>query len=413
MKILFIHQNMPGQYKHLARLMAEDKANQVAFITREGKPDMAGVQKSTYKPSREPHPSTHHYLRLLEGHVLYGQGVVRAALSLQQRGFRPDVICAHTGWGEAMFIKDVFPDSPLLAYCEFYYRARGADIGFDPESAPDVDKMARTRCRNAHMLIGMEAMDWGVTPTRWQWSLHPEPFRERISVIHEGVDTELCRPDETATLPLPDGTVLTRRDEVITYVARNLEPYRGFPTFMRALEEVCRRRPNARVVVVGGDEVSYGSAPADAANWREKMLAEVRIDPTRVHFLGKVPYDRFLRVLQVSRAHVYLTFPFVLSWSMLEAMAAGCLIVGSDTAPVAEVIEDGRNGLLVDFWDPRAVADRLDAVLDHPDHMAGLRAAARRTVQERYDLRSVCIPAQMKLIEDVAARRRPAGLGAP
>ncbi|WP_029008292.1 glycosyltransferase family 4 protein [Azospirillum halopraeferens] len=413
MKILFIHQNMPGQYKHLARLLADDPSNQVAFITKDGKPDMPGVIKAAYKPSREPHPSTHHYLRQLEGHVLYGQGVVRAALGLRQRGFVPDVICAHTGWGEAMFIRDAFPDSPMLAYCEFYYRAVGADIGFDPEQAADVDKMARTRCRNAHMLIGMEAMDWGITPTRWQWSLHPEVFRERISVIHEGVDTDLCRPDPAATLTLPDGRVLSARDEVITYVARNLEPYRGFPTFMKALEEVCRRRPNAHVIIVGGDEVSYGTAPADAPNWREKMLAEVRIDPTRVHFLGRVPYDRFLSVLRISRAHVYLTYPFVLSWSMLEAMATGCLIIGSATAPVQEVIEDGRNGLLVDFWNPRAVADRLDEALDNPERMADLRAAARRTVQDRYDLRGVCIPAQMKLIGDVAARRRPTGFGAP
>jgi len=413
MKILFIHQNMPGQYKHLARLMAADPGNQVAFITKGEKADIPGVTRVSYKPSRDAHPSTHHYLRFVEGHVLYGQATVRAAIHLRQRGFIPDIVCAHTGWGEAMFIKDVFPESALLAYCEFYYRSKGADIGFEPGSDPDVDKMARTRCRNAHMLISMEAMDWGVTPTRWQWQQHPEAFRDRISVIHEGVDTGLCKPNRTAALVLPNGRVLTRDDEVITYVARNLEPYRGFHIFMRALEEVCRRRPNAQVVIVGGDDVSYGSAPEGAPNWREKMLAEVKIDPNRVHFLGKVPYQQFLTVLQVSRAHVYLTFPFVLSWSMLEAMSAGCLIVGSSTAPVMEAIEDGRNGLLTDFFDPRGVADRLDAVLDHPDHMAALRAAARRTVVERYDLHSVCIPAQLKLIEDVAARRRPTGLGAP
>jgi len=408
MRILFVHQNMPGQYKHLARRLAEDKANQVVFITKRDQVQIPGVRKVLYKPTREPRADTHHYLRLLENHVLHGQGAVRAALELARTGFVPDVICAHSGWGEAMFLKDVFPGSPMLTYCEFFYRSSGADIGFEPGQSPDIDKMCRTRCNNAHMLIGMEAMDWGISPTRWQWSLHPEPYRERISVIHDGVDTALCRPDAAARLELPDGRVLTRADEVITYVARGLEPYRGFPTFMRAVQEVCGRRPNAHVVIVGGDEVSYGSPPPDAPSWREKMLAEVRIDPARVHFLGKVPYGQFLKVIQVSRAHVYLTIPFVLSWSMLEAMAAGCLIVGSATAPVQEVIEDGRNGLLVDFFDPGALADRLDAVLDHPDHMADLRTAARQTVIERYDLETVCLPAQVRLVQDVARRRRPA-----
>lgn len=400
MRILFVHQNTPGQYKHLVRHFAADPANRVAFIGKV-KRDMAGVSTVVYRPSREPGTATHPYIHLFEGQVLHGQGVVRAGLALKERGFSPEVICAHPGWGEALFLKDVFPEAKLLLYCEFFYRADGADVGFDPEREVTLDQRCRIRAKNANLLLALEAADHGVCPTEWQRRQHPAAFRDRISVIHDGVDTALCRPDEEAAVDLPDGTRLTRRDEVVTYVARNLEPYRGFPTFVRAAGELLRRRPGVRILVIGGDEVSYGSRPADAANWREKMLAEVPLDPARVHFLGKVPYDRFLKILQISRAHIYLTYPFVLSWSMLEAMASGAPLVASSTPPVLEVIEDGRNGLLVDFFDPLAVADRVEEALDDPARMEGIRAAARRTVVERFDLASVCLPAQVRLIERI------------
>lgn len=417
MRILFVHQNTPGQYKHLVRHLASDPANQVAFIGKVQR-DIPRVATVTYKPSREPGAATHPYIHLLEGQILHGQGAVRAGLALQQKGFSPEVICAHPGWGEALFLKDVFPDAKLLTYCEFFYRADGSDVGFDPERPVTLDTRCRIRAKNAALLTSLEAADWGLSPTEWQHRQHPEPFRSKISIIHDGVDTDLCRPDEGVSVTLPGGLTLTRRDEVVTYIARNLEPYRGFSTFMRAAEEILRRRPNARILVVGGDEVSYGAAPPDAANWREKMLAEVSPDPDRIHFLGKVPYEQFLRIVQLSRAHIYLTYPFVLSWSLLEAMACGAAIVGSTTQPVREVIEDGRNGLLVDFFDAKAVADRvveaLDRTRDDPDGMAALRAAARRTVVERFDLNRVCLPAQIGLIEDLRAGRRPvAGMPFP
>lgn len=402
MRILFVHQNTPGQYKHLVRHFGAGPANQVAFIGKV-KRDMAGVSTVVYRPSREPGNATHPYVHMFEGQVLHGQGVVRAGLALKERGFSPEVICAHPGWGEALFLKDVFPEAKLLLYCEFFYRADGADVGFDPEREVSLDMRCRIRAKNANLLLSLEAADHGVSPTEWQRRQHPAAFRDRISVIHDGVDTALCRPDGDAAVDLPDGTRLTRRDEVVTYVARNLEPYRGFPTFVRAAGELLRRRPGLRILVVGGDEVSYGSRPADAANWREKMLAEVPLDPARVHFLGKVPYDRFLNILRISRAHVYLTYPFVLSWSMLEAMACGAPVVASSTPPVLEVIEEGRNGLLADFFDPLSVADRVEEALDDPARMEGIREAARRTVVERFDLATVCLPAQVRLIEAVRA----------
>lgn len=406
MKLLFVHQNTPGQYKHLAPAMAA-LGHEVVFV---GKAQRAlpGVTTVAYAPSRKPAKEAHHYLRGFEDQVLHGQAVARVGLDLIKRGFVPEVICAHPGWGEALFLKDVFPDARLLAFCEFFYRSRGSDVGFDPALEVSLETACRIRCKNATLLTSLEAADWGVSPTEWQRRQHPEAWQSKISLVHDGVDTERCRPDEEATVALPDGRTLSRRDEVVTYVARNLEPYRGFPTFMHAAAEILRRRPKAEILVVGGDEISYGARPAGGATWRETLLKEVDLDPGRVHFLGRVPYDQFLRIVQVSRAHIYLTYPFVLSWSMLEAMACGAVVVGSATPPVAEVIEDGRNGLLADFFDPKAVADRVEEALAAPERMAEIRAAARRTVVERYDLRTVCLPAQVRIIEDLHAGRTPA-----
>lgn len=404
MNLLFIHQNMPGQYKHLVRHYAA-RGDDVVFVTKPNKPDIAGVRKITYAPQREPGRNTHHYLGYLESAVLHGQQVGRVCFALQKRGWRPDVICAHPGWGEALFVKDVFTDSPLLSYCEFFYRAHGADVNFDPREPTDPDGQFRIRVKNCNLITALDTCDRGIAPTWWQKRAHPAAYWPKISVIHEGVDTEVCRPDPAATLKLPDGRTLTRDDEVVTYVARNLEPYRGFPTFMHAIEQICRRRPNAIILVVGGDEISYGRAPAGAKNWREKMMAEVSFDTSRVVFLGRVPYVTFLSVLRLSRAHVYLTYPFVLSWSMLEAMATGCPIVGSRTGPVVEVIEDRVNGLLVDFFRPDDVTDRVVELLDDADLRARLGARARETTIARYDLRTRCLPQQIGLIDEMAAAK--------
>lgn len=418
MRILFVHQNTPGQYKHLVRHFAADPAHRVAFIGKVRRELPGGVQMALYRPTREPGENTHPYIRMFEGQVLHGQGAVRAGLALQKEGFTPDVICAHPGWGEALFLKDLFPDARLLLYCEFFYRADGSDVGFDPERPVTLETRCRIRTKNTSLLTGLDAMDWGVSPTRWQRQQHPEAFRPRISVIHDGVDTAVCRPDPAATVTLPDGRTLSREDEVVTYVARNLEPYRGFPTFMRAAAELLRRRPKLHILMVGGDEVSYGAPPEGGGTWRETMWRETMLDASgnprpessRLHVLGKLPYDSYLSVLRISRAHIYLTFPFVLSWSMLEAMACGAVIVGSDTPPVAEVIEDGVNGLLTGFHDPMALADRVEAALDDPDLRAALSAAARRTAVERFDLATVCLPAQVRLLEDVQAGRVPTDL---
>jgi glycosyltransferase involved in cell wall biosynthesis len=298
---------------------------------------------------------------------------------------------AHIGWGEALFLKDIWPQAKLILYAEFFYRARGADLGFDPEFPASADKLLRLRVMNAPLLMALDVADAGMAPTRWQHHQFPAVQKPRIAVIHDGIDTDVVAPAGE------------REPELITYVARNLEPYRGFHSFMRAIPEIQRRRPNARIVIVGGDEVSYSPRLPAGQTYRQRLLAELgnRLDLSRVEFRGKVPYADYLALLRRSAVHVYLTYPFVLSWSLLEAMAAGCLIVASRTAPVEEVMRDGENGLLVDFFSPEAIAERVDHALTHQAELAPLRERARQTVVERFDLRRVCLPAQLKLINGV------------
>ena len=402
MNILFVHQNMPGQYRHLAPYLARDPANRVVFITKRDDCDLPRIQRVTYQLARNCHPTTHHYLRLMENCVLHGQAVLRTCLALAADGFAPDVIVAHPGWGEALFLKDKFPRAKLLSYCEFFYQRYGADVGFDPEDDVDLDAICQVRIKNAHLLLNLENCDRGVTPTEWQRSVHPTAFQDKISVVFDGIDTATVRPNRRARLTLPDGRALTAADEVITYVARELEPYRGFRSFMRALPELLRRRPQAQVVVVGGDGVSYGMRAPGGLSWRETMLNEVEgIDLSRVHFLGKIPYPLYLALLQVSSLHIYLTVPFVLSWSCVEALAAGCLVLASDTSPVREVIEDSRNGYLVDFFAIETIAERAADILADRARLATIRHRARDTALARYAL-DICLPRQAELVTSLA-----------
>jgi glycosyltransferase involved in cell wall biosynthesis len=407
-KVLFIHQNFPGQFLHLAPELAK-RGHQCLALTDAKNNRASAIPVLRYKhdtPEVDPAAT-----RLGRNYTLMsdrGVSVARAARQLRdERGYTPDVIFGHSGWGETLFLKEVWPSAKLIVYAEFYYKGVGADVGFDPEfSTAGFDQVMIAQGRTAHLGQALLHADAGVSPTEWQASTYPAPLRRMISVIHDGVDTDALAPDPAARFALPDGRVLHAGDEVLTFVNRNLEPYRGYHIFMRALPAVLKARPAAQVVIVGGDEVSYGVAPKGEKGWKERILTEVRdqLDLSRVHFMGKVPYANFRALLHVSRVHAYLTYPFVLSWSMIEAMAAGCHIVASNTAPVTEAITDGQNGTLVNFFDVAAWSEKLTEALANPARFQPLRDAARQTALARYDLRRHCLPRMVDFVEGFAPR---------
>ena len=416
MNILFIHQNFPGQFKFLAPALVK-LGHKVTGMTMQ-KSDQStwqGVQIVHYTSKRGTTPNVHPWVSDFETKTIRAEACFKAALLMKQQGFMPDVIVAHHGWGESLFLKEVWPKAKLGIYCEFFYHSHGADVGFDPEfPAADEGEVCRLRLKNLNNLLHFEVADAGISPTHWQASTFPQPFQNKITVVHDGIDTQAVAPKLDVSLTLSMASVqdlvLTRQDEVITFVNRNLEPYRGYHTFMRALPQLLKERPKARVLLVGADDVSYGARPDAAkygtAKWKDIFANEVRAqisdaDWQRVHFLGHVPYQYFIPLLQLSTVHVYLTYPFVLSWSLLEAMSAGCAIVASDTQPLHEAIVHNHTGMLVNFFDPSALAQSVCELLNKPEERSRLGANARAFAQANYDLQTVCLPKQLAWVEQL------------
>jgi len=411
MRILFVHQNFPGQYLHIVQRLVQMGDHQLVALginaLDANRPLPESLQYFRYPLERGNTEGIHPLVMETETKIIRAEGCARAAEQLKAKGFTPDLICAHPGWGEALFLKAIWPDAPLLCYQEFFYNSHGFDSNFDPEFDRDWTwrEQARLNMKNAYLHLTLEQADWNVSPTNFQASSFPEHWQHRISVIHDGVDTRLAAPAvNPEPLTLADGTVLSKGEPIVTFVNRRLEPYRGCHTFLRALPELQRLSPDARIVIVGETKgVSYGAVCPDG-EWKDRFLAEIegQYDPSRVHFTGTLPYEQFLPLLQLSACHVYLTYPFVMSWSLLEAMACGCAVVGSDTAPVREVIRHGENGLLVDFFSPADLASAVAELLRDRDRAAAFGAEARRKVVRNYD-RNVCVQRQLALMDLVAS----------
>ncbi len=405
MKFLFIHQNTPAQFRHMATRLAADPANEVVFVGRYKRADLPGVRFVLYDYDKFQGPAVPSPFAFVGDAYRHGVAAAETCRMLKEKeGFAPDLVCVHPGWGEALFLRDVFPTAPILQYCEFFYRARGSDYDFgkDPSKLTAIGDY-HLRLKNMTLMSGFETMDWGLCPTNWQWAQHPEFVREKTSVLHEGINTAVCKPDPTARFRAPNGHWFSAEDEIVTYVARNLEPYRGVHIALPAIQEILARRPNAKAIIVGEDGVSYGSHPPDGATWKENVLRTLSLDPQRVIFADRLPYEEYLKVLQISSAHIYLTYPFVLSWSMTEAMSTGCAIIGSRTTPVLEVLEDRKNGLLVDFFNHREVADAVCAVLEDKALAQSVRAAARDYAVRNLDLETVCLPRHLDLLNHLAS----------
>lgn len=412
MRCLFIHQNFPGQFKFWAAELAGRPGMQVAGLgdaANLGKRDARFSYPVLGYPARKPNKSgSHHYLASFETAIRRGQDVVRACQQMRAKGFVPDLIVGHPAWGELLFVKDVFPAARVIAYFEFFYGAEGRDVGFDPEFPLQADARYKLRIRNSTQLQALASCDAGISPTRWQRSTYPTHEQARIQVIHEGLDLDVLKFNPEARFSLPDGRALSREDQVVTYVSRQLEPYRGFHVFMRALPNLQKRLPHAHFVIVGANGVSYGAPPPKPyASYREMLLAEVgsRLDHSRLHFTGRIPYADYIDLLQVSKLHIYLSYPFVLSWSMLEAMACGAPILGSATPPVQEVIRDGENGFLFEFFDREQLVERAVDILQRD--VEPVRRTARQDIEASYSCRLHSLPAYQRLLHDVMSSRDP------
>ncbi len=407
MQVLFVHQGFPGQYRHLAEALRA-RGDQVVAIGGPRALGLVGIPLHRYDPSPQAGvPDCHPWARDFQTKCLRAEAVARLLDRLIAGGLSPHLVVGHPGWGELLAIKDLLPHVPVLHQVEYVYPLAGGDVGFDPEfNRDDWTARSRLRLKRAPQFLAFHDLDWGLAPTQWQASTAPQRFRDRISVIHEGIDTCTVAPMPAAAITLQKaGITFHPGDPLVTFVARNLEPYRGFHQFMRMLPRLQALCPSAHVVIVGGDGVSYGRPPRQGGSWKQALLRELdgALDLQRIHFVGQVPHSVLQQLFCVSACHVYLTYPFVLSWSLLEAMACEAIVVGSDTAPVRELIESGSNGLLVDFFDGDAFAGTIAEVLANLASYKYLGMAARATVVSGYDLHSVCLPRQLALVDQLVA----------
>ncbi|ATU94706.1 glycosyltransferase family 4 protein [Phyllobacterium zundukense] len=402
MHVAFVHRRGFGQFAALAEHLATN-GHDVSLIceTVDRRLPSVRVIRHRVEPGPRADEQMARHMGIPDHHVRIGHRVAETFDSMARHGERPDIVIGHIGWGSMMFVKDVLPAVPAIGYCEFFYRAEGADVGFAPDDNPDAETRKRLRLRNIAQLLSLDAIDGGVSPTHWQKSLYPAAAQSRIAVCHEGVDTQSFRPDLNASLKLPDGRVLKAGDPpIITFVARDLEPYRGFPQALEAAAKVIRKNADALFVFVGGDGVSYGTPPPSGGSWKDALLAGHDIPADRILFPGAISHDLLRKLYQISTAHIYLTYPFVLSWSVIEAMACGALIIGSETPPVQEVIRSGQNGLLVPFYDTDALANTILRVLHQPNDFMPMRVAARKTIERRFRLID-CLSRQKSLINSV------------
>ena len=405
MKYLFVHQNFPGQFLHLVRHLTSMPGNEVLFATEPNDNALPGVRKFVYNkplPTEETFPDAQEFELALRRATI----VQDLARRLNELGFIPDIVIGHHGWGELLNIGDIWPGVPVLGYFEFFYHTQGIDVGFDPEFPPTPGSFANIRAKNAVNLLALNNPGHGQTPTRFQLETYPEWARSKITVLPEGVDLLACRPmPAIRRKPLDlDDFRIEPTDTLVTFVSRDLEPYRGFHTMLRAIPRLHRYRSNLKVVLVGGDGVSYGGRLI-GTTWRAHLMEQVgaMIDPARICFPGRVSYSLFLQLLQRSDAHVYLTYPFVLSWSLREALACGCAIVGSDTAPVREFITHRKTGLLVAFPDTAALGDGIEEVLEDKPLASRMRRNARQLAERTLQMDEY-LNAYQTLISDLIER---------
>lgn len=398
--VVFIHQNMPGQFKNICQAISKNKNNQVFFITRKKSITLPNVHKIEYDLARKPTNKSHQYISMLDSHLLYGQAVARRLIALKENNIYPDIIFAHSGWGEALFIKEIFPKAKVVIFSEYYYESKDSDTAFTYKGQVPVDTACKLVARNMHLTQSMMAADLILTPTLWQKYVHPKLLWPHIVALHEGVSVASVRSERRDEVSLPNGWKIRKGDQVVTYVSRNLEPYRGFDVFFEAMKRLATVAPAVRVVLIGGDDVSYGQRAAQGMSWRDYFLLQDGAAIENAAFMGKVPYPLFLDLLNIAKVHAYLTVPFVLSWSMLEAMALETLVVANRTHPVQEVVVDSRNGLLCDY-SPQAVCDRILEGLNMADEdRQRIGQLGRATVEQNYSFESVYYPEIIKKIRE-------------
>lgn len=397
MHILFVHQNFPAQFGHVARHLARTKGWTCSFVSKTPAGEVEGIRKIEYRTEGGARESTHYCSRTFENAVWHAHGVYEACKA--QPWLRPDLIVGHSGFGSTVFLPELYPAAPVVNYFEYYYHSHGSDIDFRPEYPARELDFLRARARNAMLLLDLENCRRAYSPTRFQQGLFPAAYRSKIDVIFDGIETDIFRPLEAKPRQIA-GRSIPASTRVVTYVSRGFESMRGFDVFMKVARQIYEQYPDVLFVCVGSDRVCYGGDERHIRHrtYREHVLAQDQYDLSKFLFTGLVGVRELVEIFNLSDLHIYLTVPFVLSWSMMDALACGCTVLASDTAPVREMIVDGRNGLLVPFGDVERLAERAVEVLRDPAEFRHLGRVAVEHIRRDYAI-DVTLPQMVRLFE--------------
>ena len=402
-KILFVHNFFPGQFGFLASALVR-AGDEVVALGGKTSSDLPGVPLVRWHHKRGTTPNILPAAIRAEADMIRAAAALEAGRALANQGFSPDVIIGHPGWGETLYLKELWPNARLILHAEFFYNSTGGELGFDPEFG---EATLADRCRavskSATLALAYAQADQLVSPTPFQAGRLPQSFRSRLSIVHEGVDLQRTQPDPEAVVTIGEKT-FSRSRPIVTFASRVLEPLRGCHTFFRSLPRILDDVPDVEIVIAGEEAgAGYGLTPPENETWKSHFWKEIegKVDAARIHFVGWLPNETLNALMSISRAHVYLTYPFVLSWSLLEAMACEALVIGSDTAPLRDLIVDGENGILVDFMSPGQLADAVISASRHPDQFLKIRIAARETIRKHYDRNAICLPQWLDVIRSV------------
>lgn len=404
-----MHPYFPGQFRNLI-LHFRDHCDAEIFGFGRGlvdgreMPGIPGIMMRYYGTGIQPILSADHPLAETESFIREAASLSFEAEKLRGDGWIPDLIYCHVSWGSTTFLHEVFPSAKFIKYCEWYYN-NGIDATEYLTGARPLGERIRTQLHNLPIMAELSKADALISPTRWQRSQFPDLARSSIQVVPDGVDTNIFCPKDDATFMLPSGRVLKSGDKVVTYVARGADPFRGFRPFMEAVALLQASDPEVEVVVVGDRKIYYGPGVGTDGHFVE-VVSKADFDANRTHFIGRIPYDDYISLLQISAAHVYLTVPFVMSWSALEALATGCVLVASDTAPVREFVDHGQNGLLVQFDRPTEITDQITGVLNNPSAFSDIRAEARSRILAQWS-NEIAVQEHLSLTKGLGVNIQP------
>jgi glycosyltransferase involved in cell wall biosynthesis len=397
MHILFIHQNFPAQFGHIAAYLIKKKGFRCTFLSEAPPANVEGIERIQYQVAGGATERTHFCARTFENAMWHSQAIYEALAA--RSDIQPDLIVAHSGFLSTIFLRELYK-CPIVNYFEFYYLTQGSDMDFRPDFPYPAIKLLRARARNANLLLDLENCDIGYSPTRWQRNLFPENYRSKIRVAFDGVDTTFWRPLPEKTRRIANW-VVPEGVRVVTYVSRGLESIRGFDIFMKTAKLLCQRRRDLVFFVVAEDRICYGGDAEfiGGNSFKQWVLARDNYDLSRFIFTGLLPPAKLVELFSLTDLHIYLTVPFVLSWSLMDALACGATVLASNTAPVSEVIKHGQNGLLADFFDVEGIADLAGKVLDNPGAYRPLGQNGVEMVRDRYSL-EVCLPRMLDIFEE-------------